>query len=181
MSKTLHIATGVSLVLTGVFALLYFRAGAEALLPLVITFGTISYHFCVRLLIGACFYRLMHNRADLQAAWYRPRPWERPLYDKLRVKRWKKWMPTYQPDLFDPRQHTWHEIAQTMCQSELVHETIIAASFLPLLAAIPFGAFPVFLITSVLAAAFDLCFVIMQRYNRPAVLRIAEREKNRRK
>ena len=41
-----------------------------------------------------------------------------------------------------------------------------------LLFAIPFGAFPVFLLTSLGAALTDAVFVIVQRYNRPRVIRL---------
>lgn len=53
-------------------------------------------------------------------------------------------------------------------------------SFLPLLAAIPFGSFWVFFLTSLGGALFDLSLAILQRYNRPRVLRLAGRQ-NRRK
>ena len=85
-------------------------------------------------------------------------------------------MPAYEGDLFDPRKHSWDEIAQAMCQAELVHETIALLSFLPLLAVRWFGSFGVFLITSVLSALLDLMFVTMQRYNRPRVVRLAEKQ-----
>jgi hypothetical protein len=86
-------------------------------------------------------------------------------------------MPTYDSSLFDPALHTWDEIAQAMCQSELVHEWNALLSFLPLLAAIRFGAFWVFLITSLLSAGYDLLFVAMQRFNRPRVLRMIQKRK----
>lgn len=86
-------------------------------------------------------------------------------------------MPTYDPTCFDPKLRSWNEIAQAMCQAEIVHEVIVVFSFLPLLAAIPFGAFGVFLITSLLAALYDLCFVIMQRFNRPRILKFIEKER----
>ena len=57
-----------------------------------------------------------------------------------------------------------------MCQAELVHETIVVLSFLPIAGGIWFGAYPVFIITSVLADGYDLLFVMMQRYNRQRVL-----------
>lgn len=57
-----------------------------------------------------------------------------------------------------------------MCQAELVHETIVVLSFLPIAGGIRFGAYPVFIITTVLAAGYDLLFVMMQRYNRQRVL-----------
>ena len=86
-------------------------------------------------------------------------------------------MPTYQPELFSPKEHTWDEIAQAMCQAEVVHEIIIIFSFLPIAASIIWESFWVFFITSILAAMFDLSFVIMQRYNRPRVVKIAKKEK----
>ena len=79
----------------------------------------------------------------------------------------KKW---YQLRPFD-------EIAQATCQSEIVHEINMVVSFLPLFAAYLFGSFMVFLITSTLAACFDLLFVIMQRYNRPRLVKLAKKMK----
>ena len=63
-----------------------------------------------------------------------------------------------------------------MCGAELVHEVIILFSFLPLLFTIPFGAFPVFLITSLLAAMYDSIFVVAQRSNRPRLVRILQKK-----
>ena len=59
-----------------------------------------------------------------------------------------------------------------MCQAELVHETIVVLSFLPILAGIWFGDFPVFIITSLVAAMVDMSFVIMQRYNRQRIMKV---------
>ena len=81
-------------------------------------------------------------------------------------------MPTYRKDFFDPKLHSWSEIAQAMCQAELVHETIVVFSFLPLLFSIWVGAFPVFLVTSIAAACFDMILVVMQRYNRARVIKM---------
>ena len=88
-------------------------------------------------------------------------------------------MPTYDGALFDPRVHTWEEIAQAMCQAELVHETIAVLSFVPIAAGSRFGAYPVFIATSVLAAGYDLLFVAVQRYNRRRVMALLERKSGR--
>ncbi len=85
-------------------------------------------------------------------------------------------MPTYYPDTFSPKKHTWSEIAQAMCQSELVHEVNVILSFVPIIVTIWFGSFFVFLITSIGGAVFDLIFVVMQRYNRARVIKIALRQ-----
>ena len=94
------------------------------------------------------------------------------LYEKLSIKNWKRRLPTYDHTLFDPRVHTWEEIAQAMCQAELIHETIVMLSFLPIAEGIGFGAYPVFIVTSVLAAGCDTLFVMMQRYNRQRVVKL---------
>lgn len=174
MKRTLDILTGGCFL--GILCSLpvaYFTGNPT----LLITFATTFYHFAMRLLVGWVFDRRMGNRADYGKAWYQPRDWEPRLYERLGVKRWKDKLPSYDPSLFDPKVHTWDEIAQAMCQAELVHETCAVLSFLPLLAAVWFGAFPVFFLTSLCGAALDLAFVVMQRYNRPRVVRIAQKRK----
>lgn len=179
MPRIMKWTAAVSLVLAVLALTLFARGGNRLFLPLGITCATIAYHFIMRLLVGWCYDRLMNNRADVQHPWFRQRGFEPRLYALLGVKGWKNHMPTYEPELFDPQQHTWEEIAQAMCQSELVHETIVVLSFLPVATSIWLGDLPVFLTTSVLAACFDLCFVLIQRYNRPTVIRLAERAKRR--
>ena len=68
---------------------------------------------------------------------------------------------------------------QNSYYSELVHSFIVLFSFLPLLLAIPFGEFPVFVITSFLAAGIDCVFLLLQRYNRPRILRLLARKEAR--
>jgi hypothetical protein len=159
----------VSALLTGLFLLLYFRLHSGWLLSIAVTFGTTFYHFAMRLLVGT----LVPNTLSCNARWFQQRPWESDLYRKLKVKNWKKHLPTYDPDAFSLDLHTPEQILANMCQAEVVHEIIVLCSFLPL-AAVPFlGALPVFLITSILSAAADLIFTIAQRYNRPRILRLS--------
>lgn len=176
MPRAMKPVTFLSIVGAVVFACLYQAFHAPVLLTAAITCGTVSYHLGVRLLAGALFGRAAAAH-DPSKKWYRLRSWEKSLYERLRVKTWKDKLPTYYPDSFSPCLHTWEEIGQAMCGAELVHEVNCLLSFLPLLAAIWFGALPVFLITSILAAGFDLLFVIVQRYNRSRVLRLADRQK----
>lgn len=172
MARTMKWAALVSVVLTAVFACLRMTA-------LCITAGTFAYHLLMRLAVGLAFDVTLHNRVDYRRGWFRLRPFEAALYDRLRVGRWKAALPTYDPQAFDRHRHSWEEIVQAMCQAELVHEVIAVLSFLPVLASVWLGETAVFVITSVLAAAFDLTFVIVQRYNRPRVLKIVERLKER--
>lgn len=177
MDKQMKFVAVISLLLTVFLSVLFIKSGIALFETLAITCGTVAYHFCVRLVIGGIFNKVMNNRADYHRWWYQARAWEDKLYRKLRVKQWKKYLPTYSPENFSVHKNRFDELAQVMCQSELVHEINMICSFFPLFAALVFGEFLVFLITSVLAACFDFCFVIMQRYNRPRVIKLAEYEK----
>lgn len=176
MAKKIKLAAVLFTAGTAVLSVLYMRSGFKLFLSLAITFGTFAYHFLMRLLVGGVYALLMKNKADIEKRRYRVGAREMALYEKLQVKKWKRGMPTYDPSLFDPRLHTWGEIAQAMCQAELVHETIAVLSFLPIAAGAWFGDYPVFIITSVLAAACDTMFVIIQRYNRQRVMKLLRRE-----
>lgn len=149
-------------------ALLYRLTEAGWLLSLAITFFTVFYHFAMRLTVGA----LIPNTVCPTSRWFQPRPFEAPLYKRLRVKKWKDRMPTYDPRLFSLQDNTLEGIVRNMCQAEVVHEVIALCSFIPLLFSLMWGTFGVFLTTSLLAAALDLSFVMLQRYNRPRILRL---------
>lgn len=170
MARTMRLAAFIATVLTPIFALLGWQ-------PLAITAGTCAYHLLMRLGVGAAMDALRRKPMDPYRPWFRQHPLEARLYALLQVQRWKTSMPTYDPDQFDRRQHTWMEIAQAMCQAEAIHEIIAVLSFLPLAAIPALGAPAAFIITSILASALDMMFVIMQRYNRPRVLMIAEKLK----
>lgn len=176
MAKIVKGIAAFSLAATVILAISYKVTSSGILLPLAITSGTIAYHFVMRLMVGLAFHATMRNKADYRKRWYQVSKREMAVYEKLKVKQWKRRMPTYDPALFDPRLHTWEEIVQAMCQAELVHETLAVLSFLPILAGIWFGEYPVFIVTSVLSAACDIVFVIMQRYNRQRVTKLLNRK-----
>ena len=154
------------------FCTIYLKTYAGIAYSLAITFGTITYHFLMRLIVGQVISLLMKNKADYTKKWYQCRKWEERLYKRLNIKKWKQSMPTYEPEYFDPRKRNWDEIAQAMCQAEVVHDVIMVLSFVPIGFSAWFRAFSVFVITSLFAAAFDLVFVMMQRYNRSRIIKL---------
>ena len=176
MARVMKALTAISFLLTAVFGVLWLR-GAVWSDAFAITFGTFFYHFAMRLAVGHSVNAIMQNNADWRKGWYQLHPFEIRLYKFLKVKKWKGKLPTYDPSCFDPQSHSWDEIAQAMCQAEIVHEVIIVFSFLPLLAAIAFGEFWVFFVTSVIASMYDLTFVIMQRFNRPRIIKLIAKER----
>lgn len=176
MRKTVYLIAAASVCLTAACIYLYRILKADAAYTFAVTFGTTAYHFLMRLAVGGTVNACMKNHADYTKSRYQCRSWETRLYKRLQVKHWKHRLPTFQPDLFDPKKHSWDEIVQAMCQAELVHEIIVILSFLPIGFAHWFGALPVFMITSLLAALTDLSFVILQRYNRPRIIRLMQKE-----
>lgn len=140
-------------------------------ITLVVTF----YHFLIRLIIGFIVNLIMKNKANYKNAWFREKSFEKKLYKFLGVRKWKKYIPTYSPETFDTSKKTIKEIIGATCQAEIVHEVIMLFSLLPI-ALIPLlGSAVAFIITSVLSMLIDFIFVILQRYNRPKLIKVMER------
>ena len=177
-AKTIKISALVLVVLTIIFTFIYQCNPNSVILSIAITFGTISYHFLMRLAVGYIINGIFHNRFNYNIKWFREKRFEKRLYEVLRVKKWKDRMPTFAPEMLDVKIHTWEEIAGAMCQSEVVHSIIVILCFVPILATLIWGTVWVFFITSVLSAGVESMFVIMQRYNRPRVIRMIEKTKN---
>ena len=175
--KMMNGTSVITLLSAACICILYCLFGGDTLLTLAITFTTIAYHFNFRLVVGWAFNAIMHNRADYTKKWYHVSDKEMAFYQKIKVKKWKSKMPTYDTDAFDITKHSWDEIIQTTCQSELVHEANVFVCFLPVLASIWVGALEVFVITSTLSTMLDLMFVCMQRFNRGRMIRIKRKQK----
>lgn len=176
MRSYMQITAAVSLAAGIIFTVLNKLLPNSFFVPLKITSYTVFYHFAVRLLIGGVIQAAFKNKMDHRKPWFQPKAFEAGLYKRLGVKKWKSKMPTYAPDNFSIEEHSAEEILGASCQAEIVHEIIVIASFVPLLFSLAVGDFPVFLITSLIAAAFDMIFVIIQRYNRPRLLRLINRK-----
>lgn len=171
------------MILTTVFLLIGFAISLPIFIltnnavveAITIAVGVTLYHFAMRLAVGTVVDLIMKNKADHESMWFREKRFEKKLYKLLRVRTWKKHIPTYNPDTFDTDKKTIKEIVGATCQAEIVHEVIMLLSFLPI-AAIPFlgGAAAIF-ITSFLSMLIDFVFVILQRYNRPKLVKVMGR------
>ena len=164
-------AAAVMAVGTAVLIGIHLYAPNSAALAVAISCGTTCYHFAMRQLVG-------HLVPPVKGTspWFRPRRWEAPLYRFLGVKSWKRRLPTYDPRQFSLKENTAQQVVRNMCGAEVVHEIIMLCSFLPLLTVPFFGKFWVFFITSLLSALFDSLFVMAQRYNRPRLEKIVQKQ-----
>ena len=179
MAKVMKSIALCTSLLSLLLAFLYLHFRAALSYSLAISCGTIAYHFCMRLLVGYLLLKVPEGWLSRKRKCFQPLPFEEALYKRLRVSSWKDKMPSYAPENFSLQKHSLEELTREMCRAELVHLCIIPLSFLPLLAALEFGSFWVFASTSLLSAGFDLLFVILQRYNRPRLLRILQKKQAR--
>lgn len=141
----------------------------------IVTF-MILYHFGLRILMGkltVCF--------PISPRWrlFRPLAIEPKFYQLLRVKQWKRHVLTFEPENFDLQTRSLEQVAQTMCKSELDHWINEIISLTSIAFALLWGQLPIFLATALAAMVFDAQFIVVQRYNRPKVLRLAERRNRR--
>ncbi len=173
---TMKSIAAISAICTVISVLLYQLTERGIWLTLSITAGTFLYHFAMRLVVGLVVNRFIKKPVNYKADWFLLRRWEPKVYRKLGIRRWKNKLPTYYPQDFSIRNHSVQELLQTMCIAEIGHELMIVLSFVPLLLSIWFGTFAVFLITSLCAGMVDLVFVLIQRYNRNRLVKIAERK-----
>ena len=175
MKRIIFLTTIISVLLCICFGSIYYYTNNNIIFSLAITFLTISYHFIMRLLVGLIINSIMKNKADYNKRWFKTNKLEEKWYQFLKIKKWKKIMPNYEKELFDPKLHSWEDILMAMCQAEVVHEIIMILSYIPLIFSIWFNEFIVFLITSILASLLDYIYVMMQRYNRNRIFRIVNK------
>lgn len=136
------------------------------------------YQLSVRIVISI-YYRHVHNWPwNPHSFWFRERAWEKPLYRALRVKRWKDFLPTNRPGDFDIRTTDIAGILNNSCRAEAVHATNNAAGYLPLLLTCLMTRQRQYLsIALFIAVGFgiaDSILALIQRYNRPRLLRLLD-------
>lgn len=169
-------AAAVLLALTLVFHRLFRASGAGAFLSLYITFLTVFYHFAMRIAVGGIVALCFRNREfRYEAAWYRQSQWEKRLYDQIGIRKWKKKTITANPEQFDLRRCTYEELLHSMTQAEVVHEIIMLLSFAPMGLIPLYGEPAVFFLTSAAACCVDATFVMIQRFNRPRLLKLKKK------
>lgn len=119
---------------------------------------------------------------------FRPFFWEKSgkLYRKLQVRRWKvrlpdaskRWKDMYEKRVsLQPDKENLRRLIQETCVAEIVHYQLIFLS-LPLL---KFWPGPGGIVSFSLCGAGNLLFVIIQRYNRPRLIKAFQRLEKRKK
>lgn len=185
MSKTkksgpaifMYCVIGITLIISIICFYLYYGNiyRTETILWIGIIAFTIMYHFWVRIIMGNVS-KLFKKHINYKQWWFKEKKFEKRLYKSLRVKEWKGKALTYNPESFSLKEHSLEEIANTMVKSEIDHWINEAISLSTLLFIIPWGRTWAFVISAIAAMIFDSQFIIIQRYNRPRILKVLERE-----
>ena len=157
------------------FALYYMNINTNGIILWIgITSFTIMYHLWMRIIMGNVTKLFKIN---YKQTWFKERKFEKKLYKLLQVKKWKGKALTYNPELFSLKDYSLQEIANTMSKAETDHWINEIISLSTLLFAIAWGEIWIFLITAIAAMLFDAQFIVIQRYNRPRIVKILEKRK----
>ena len=142
-----------------------------------ITAFTITYHFWGRIILGNVS-KLFRKSINYKRWWFKERKFEKKLYEVLKVKKWKGKALTYNPEQFDLKQNSLEQILNTMTKSEVDHWINEIISITTMFFGLIWGKTWIFVVTAIVAMIFDGQFIVIQRYNRPRVIKVLER-KNR--
>ena len=100
MKKTMKRITIILIVLSVTSLLLNFYLKTDLFLILSITFCTALYHFVMRLFVGEICNKFIGPKLNYNSKWFSEKNFEKKLYKLLKVKKWKKFAPTYSPESF---------------------------------------------------------------------------------
>jgi len=154
------------------------RTQNDAVLWAGVTAFMLVYHLWGRIIMGNVTKLFKINRDHW---WFRECGFEKKLYKLLRVRKWKDKALTYNPELFDVKGRTMDEIADTMTKAETDHWVNEGISLVSILFSLVWGEAWIFVLTALAAMLFDAQFIVIQRYNRPKVLRVLKMQEARRK
>lgn len=173
----MYCVIGITLITSIICFVLYYKNiyPSNVVLWTGIVAFTVMYHFWVRIIMGnVC--KLFKKHINYKQWWFKERKFEKKLYEILRVKEWKGKALTYNPESFSLKENSLQSIANNMSKVEIDHWINEMISLSTLLFIIPWGAFWAFLISAIVAMIFDGQFIIIQRYNRPRIVRILRKE-----
>lgn len=168
-----------------VFYAIFLFSRTNGFFKITVLLGVLLYHFVMRLFVNWFCKNLKSRPWNNTNKWFRERNFEKPIYNVLNVGKWKDSVPNYDPDDFDIRSKKLSKIISNSCRVEVTHLAIIVLGFLPtllpLFMSISSGGFWVLFWISVVTGVLELPFVIVQRYNRPRMLKAFYNQESQRK
>lgn len=151
------------------------QCGSDLCIWTGITAFTIMYHFWVRIIMGNVS-KLFRKHINYKQRWFKERKFEKKIYKVLNVKNWKDKAFTYNPGDFSVKDRSLEDIANTMAKSEVDHWINEVISISTMFFGLIWGKTLIFVITALCAMVFDGQFIVIQRYNRPRIVKLLERK-----
>ena len=172
---TMLIILLVTVLATGLCLYFYQRTNALWIYYVAILFGSVAIHFLIMFISAPIVFLVFRKKYKYDSFWFRQKGFERKLYKTLKVKEWKAKMPAYDNKEYSLQCNDMETIIHNMCHAEVVHEVVMLASYLPVLLGKLFSNYCLLLALSCVFSCIHLPFVIIQRYNRPRMIRIYEK------
>jgi hypothetical protein len=165
----------VSGILTGLLLLLFLVTGKRIIYLFSLASGWIFYHTFIRLESGDVL-NMLRPSFDYGSRLFRERENETKIYEKMGIRKWKKYLPTYVPGSFDISKRPIRAVIYESCKSETDHIINLVFNFgsvsFCLLTRDPAGNFWFFFLTAVAGGFIETVFIIEQRYNRPRLVKL---------
>ena len=174
----MDIVIALMLMVACVSFVLYYGGFFQSLIVLWVGVAsfTILYHFWLRIILGNV---TKHFHIRYTAWWFKERRFEQKLYKLLRVRKWKGKVLTYDPDAFLIEKHGYEGVANAMAKAETDHWINELISLSTMLFPLLWGAPWLFITTALVGMLFDMQFIVVQRFHRPIILRVIEKERKR--
>ena len=151
-------------------ASLYVKLNSRLCYHIFSVFLMLLYHFLVRAMTPRLL-ELLHKNKKFNSdnLWFRPKSFEKRVFQIFQVKKWKDRLPTIKTNLFTPRTNSLDGVIEMMCIAEILHILLLFWSLLFILFGFVFGHMWIFIIVGILSACWEARFVMAQRYNRPRI------------
>lgn len=142
-----------------------------------VAFSTVFFHIAMRLGVYCGIRSMPKSDFDFDGRWFGQKKAEGKIYRMICVHAWKNVLPHLFPEDFALSSGI-EKVVRSTCIAEIAHTIIIPLSYLPAIFALLMRADIAYLIalgaSSVIAGFADFLMLIIQRYNRPRLLRAAE-------
>jgi hypothetical protein len=140
--------------------------------------GYIAIHFLVMFFSAPIVQMVFQKKFDYDSFWFRPKAFEKKLYQILKVKKWKSIVPTYDKREYDLKEEELEQVIHNICHAEVTHEVIMLTGYFPVLLGQQISHWGILLMMSFLFSLVHLPFIFIQRYNRPRVIRLYKKANN---
>ena len=154
----------------GIGQYLFFHTQNKLAYYAALFLGYIAIHFLVMFFSAPIVQMVFQKKFDYDSFWFRPKAFEKKLYQILKVKKWKSIVPTYDKREYALKEEELEQVIHNMCHAEVTHEVIMLTGYFPVLLGQQISHWGILLMMSFLFSLVHLPFI--QRYNRPRVIRL---------